>query len=241
LTDLLIQNQLLLLFTVIGLGFLLGRIEIGGFSLGVAMVLFVGIAFGAYDRRLDIPEYIYVIGLVLFVYAIGLQAGPSFFVSFHKRGIRANLAVILIIGLGAIVSVAISKVLDIPAPSIAGLFCGALTNTPALAATVETVQSLTKNMAPEAAELYANTSVVTYGLAYPFGVLGAILWIFLSAKFFKIDFAKEMKESQPDAILSRNQSGGPRQNGWGYVELLGSSRICLQQNPKGKKNFHCRS
>src|SRR5512136_1741127 len=107
LIELLVQNQLLLLFTVIGLGYLLGKIEIGGFSLGVAMVLFVGIAVGAIDRRLDLPEYIYIIGLVLFVYAIGLQAGPSFFVSFQKRGVRANLAVIVLIGVAAVISVAV--------------------------------------------------------------------------------------------------------------------------------------
>jgi putative transport protein len=77
--DLLAESPLLLLFTVIGLGYLLGNIRIFGFKLGVAAVLFVGIAFSAIDRRLSLPEYIYVIGLVLFVYAIGLSAGPGFF------------------------------------------------------------------------------------------------------------------------------------------------------------------
>jgi putative transport protein len=201
--DLLAQSQLLLLFTVIGLGYLFGNIEIGGFRLGVAAVLFVGIAFGTVDRRLDIPEYIYVIGLVLFVYAIGLQAGPSFFVSFQKRGVRVNLMVILLLCAGAATSIVMWKALHLSAPSAVGLFCGALTNTPALAATVEVVKSLSGSLPPHTAELYINSPVVAYGLAYPFGVLGVILWLFLSAKFLKIDFAKETKESQADVILSR--------------------------------------
>ncbi|MCJ7498026.1 MAG: transporter, partial [candidate division Zixibacteria bacterium] len=84
--DLFATNQLILLFTVIGLGYLVGNIKIFGFKLGVAAVLFVGIAFGAIDPRLSLPEYVYIFGLVLFVYAIGLQAGPGFFASFQKRG-----------------------------------------------------------------------------------------------------------------------------------------------------------
>jgi putative transport protein len=203
LVDLLAQNQLLLLFVVIGIGFFVGNIQVGGFRLGVAAVLFVGIAFGAVDRRLDLPEHIYVIGLVLFVYAIGLQAGPSFFVSFQKRGARANMAVISLLFLSAVVLIVIWKILHLPGPAAVGLFCGALTNTPALAATVETVKSLTAGMSPQAAEMHANSPVITYGLAYPFGVLGVILWLFVAAKVYKIDFTKEAKESQPEEIIRR--------------------------------------
>ena len=72
-------NQLLLLFVIIGLGYLVGNIRIAGFQLGVVAVLFAGIFFGALDQRPGLPEHIYVIGLVLFVYAIGLQSGPGFF------------------------------------------------------------------------------------------------------------------------------------------------------------------
>jgi hypothetical protein len=82
LVTLLAENQLLLLFVIIGLGYLIGNIRIAGFQLGVVAVLFVGIFFGALDKRLGLPEFIYVIGLVLFVYAIGLQSGTGFFASF---------------------------------------------------------------------------------------------------------------------------------------------------------------
>jgi len=196
--DLLVENHLLLLFTIIGLGYLLGTIKIFGFQLGVAAVLFVGIAFGAIDKRLALPEHIYVIGLVLFVYAIGLQSGPGFFAAFKRRGFRINLIAVLLLGLGAISAALIGKVTGLSAPVIAGLFCGSLTNTPALAATVETIKHLSTKISPELVELYTNSPVVTFGLAYPFGVLGVILWFFVFTKIFKIDFKKEEQERRKE-------------------------------------------
>ncbi len=201
--QLLAGNPLLLLFTVIGIGFLVGSIKLGGFSLGVAAVLFVGMAFGAVDRRLDLPEYIYVLGLVLFVYTIGLQSGPGFFASFQKRGFRTNLFAVLMIGSGALAALTVRAALGLSAPSTVGLFCGALTNTPALAATVETVKQMTTDLPRETAELYANSPVVTFGLAYPFGVLGGILWFYVFSKLLRVDFVKEMRETAPDTIVSR--------------------------------------
>lgn len=205
--DLLAANPLVLLFTVIGLGYFLGNIKVFGFKLGVAAVLFVGIVFGAIDQRLALPEYIYVIGLVLFVYAIGLQAGPGFFASFQKRGLRTSIVAALILGLGAIVAVVLGKLMGLSGPSIAGTFCGALTNTPALAATVETIKNLSPGLPPNLVGLYMQSPVVTYGLAYPFGVFGVIFWFFILTKLFKVDFTKEkseyLKEAGSDQILSR--------------------------------------
>jgi len=191
LVNLLAENQLLLLFVIIGLGYLIGNIRIAGFQLGVVAVLFVGIFFGALDKRLGLPESIYVIGLVLFVYAIGLQSGPGFFASFRKRGLRVNGIAALLLALGAALAVGLGKALSLPASSVAGLFCGALTNTPALAATVETVKSLTSNLPSDVAAALANAPVVAYGLAYPFGVLGVILWLYVFRKVFKVDLARE--------------------------------------------------
>jgi len=205
--NILAENPLVLLFTIIGLGYLIGNIKIFGLKLGVAAVLFVGISFGAIDKRLALPEYIYIIGLVLFVYAIGLQAGPGFFASFHKRGLRFSLIAGVILALGAIVAVILGKLLGLSGPSIAGLFCGALTNTPALAATVETIKNLAPGLPPNLADLYVRSPVVTYGLAYPFGVFGVILWFYVFTKLFKVNFVKEkserLKEFGSDTILSR--------------------------------------
>jgi putative transport protein len=128
--NLLADNPLLLLFTVIGLGYLVGNINVFGFKLGVAAVLFVGLFIGTLDPRLSLPEHIYIIGLVLFVYAIGLQSGHGFFASFQKRGFRSSILATLILILGAAVLIVIRNVMGLSAPAAAGIFCGALTNPP---------------------------------------------------------------------------------------------------------------
>ncbi|MCX6137024.1 MAG: putative transporter [Ignavibacteriales bacterium] len=197
--NLLADNPLLLLFVVIGLGYLIGSIRILGFSLGVAAVLFVGIAFGALDKRVTLPEPIYITGLALFVYAIGLQSGPGYFASFKKRGFRINVVASMIILAGALLCLGLWKLLGIPAPNMVGLFCGALTNTPALAASVEAVKSFAGKIPPDLYDAYLSAPVVSYGLAYPFGVLGVILWFFVFTKIFKIDFAKEEEQRRDEA------------------------------------------
>jgi len=180
--DVLAQNPLVLLFSVIGIGYLIGSLGLFGFRLGVAAVLFAGIAFGALDPRCALPETIYVIGLVLFVYSIGLQSGPSFFGSFQRRGMGYSVITFLFLCLAGVLAGAAALLLRISAPAAAGLFCGSLTNTPALAAAVEATKNLSHGMAPAARDLLVNSPVVSYGLAYPFGVFGVILWIHLYQK-----------------------------------------------------------
>jgi len=127
--------------------------------------------------------------------ARGLSANERF-----KRETARRLAW----GTGA--AVVLKFALGLPAPSAAGLFCGALTNTPALAATVETIENMKGAIDPSLLELYLESPVVTYGLAYPFGVLGVILWLFVFTKLFRADFSKEaaehMRESGAEAIES---------------------------------------
>ncbi len=241
LVDFFAENQLLLFFTVIGLGYLAGQIKVFGFSLGVSAVLFVGIAFGALDKRLGLPEYIYIIGLVLFVYAVGLQSGPSFFASFQKRGLHTNGLAALLLVAGALITVVLWKILGISPSSAAGLFCGALTSTPALAATVETAKTLSANLPRDIADLNANSPVVTYGLAYPFGVLGVLLWSFVFIKIFKIDFAKEeaarLREAGSGIIVSRTfHITNPAIHGKTAAEslqLLGQPAFTLSRIKKG--------
>jgi putative transport protein len=205
--DLLAQNPLLLLFTIIGIGYLIGNINIFGLKLGVAAVLFTGIFFGALDHRLSLPENIYVIGMVLFVYAIGLQSGHVFFASFRKRGLRYSVIAFLILALGALSAIMISRFMGLPKSSVAGLFCGALTNTAAMAASVETAKHLSVNLPAEVRNLYISGPVVTYGLTYPFGVFGVILSFFICKKFLKMDRNKNvpeaMDDSAADTIYSR--------------------------------------
>lgn len=169
--QLLHTSQPLLLFLVVGLGYLLGQIEYRGFALGVAGVLFVGLAFGmwrpANTPSLEIADEITVVGLILFVYAVGLTTGPGFFSSFRQRGIRFNLAVVTGLVAGAALALVVGRWLGLSASLIAGVFSGALTNTPALAA----VTQLLRGIDPAATA----DPTLGYSVAYPFGILGALL------------------------------------------------------------------
>lgn len=197
--DLLAQNPLLLLFTIIGIGYLIGNINIFGLKLGVAAVLFTGMFFGALDHRLNLSEQIYIIGMVLFVYAIGLQSGHVFFASFRKRGLRFSIMAFLILSLGAVAAVVIHRLMGLSETSVAGLFCGALTNTAAMAASVETATHMSASLPPEIRNLYISGPVVTYGLTYPFGVFGVIFAFFICKKILKLDRHKESLEVREDA------------------------------------------
>jgi putative transport protein len=205
--ELLAGNQLLLLFTVIGLGYLLGSFKVFGFSLGITAVLFVGMGLGALDPRLTLPDHIYILGLVLFVYAIGLHAGPNFFASFNKNGLKSNLFALTVILSSALLAVGLSTFSHFPASIISGIYCGALTNAPALAASIETVRSLSAGMPAATRDAISNNFVVTFGLTYPFGVLGLILFFYLFTKVFKVDLAQEeidrLKLSDSNEIISR--------------------------------------
>jgi putative transport protein len=206
LLHILAENKLILLFSIIGIGFLLGQIRIAGFSLGVAAVLFIGIAFGAVDKRLILPEEIYIVGLVLFVYSIGLQSGPSFFSSFNKKSLRANLFVVLVLIGGAGIAALFTQIFGFDTPNAAGIFCGALTNTPALAASVEAVKNYTSQYPAELRETMMNAPVITYGLTYPFGVLGVILWYYIFSKWYKIDFTKEEADRAKESGIGSIQT-----------------------------------
>jgi len=183
LSDFLAGDPLLLLFAVIGLGSLIGSIRVFGFSLGPAAVLFTGILFGSLDSRLRIPELIYVLGVVMFVYTVGLQSGPTFFASFGRRAFRANLFAFSAILLASFLAFAGSRLFGIDGASMVGVFCGALTNTPALAASIEAI----RQGLGAAGELQVRTSapVIGYSVAYPFGVIGVLLGFYIFGKLHR--------------------------------------------------------
>ena len=179
--DLLAENPLLLLFAVIGFGYLLGSIKLFGFTLGPSAVLFSGLFLGAFDSRLRIPEFIFILGLILFVYSIGLQSGPTFFSSFGKRGFRANVTACAVILLAGILTVIASKMFGIDGGSMTGVFCGALTNTPALAASIEAMKSSVQDLGGVTDTLrdMSTEPVIGYSVAYPFGVIGVLIGFYL--------------------------------------------------------------
>lgn len=178
----LVSSPLLLLFAVVGLGYLLGNVRVAGFSLGPAAVLFTGIFFGALDPRLRIPDLVYVLGLVLFVYTIGLQSGPGFFASFGPRALKANLLSVSMILLAAVMSYGAFRLFHLDGLTVVGMFCGALTNTPALAASIDAVENAVGASALNPAGTAAvSAPVIGYGVTYPFGVIGVLLGFYILA------------------------------------------------------------
>ena len=205
-TDFLLDNPLLLLFLVVAIGYPLGRIKVRGTSLGVASVLFAGLIVGALDDELKLPAVTYQLGLVLFVYTVGLSNGRGFFAAFRRKGIRDSLIVVSVVSIAPILSVVAHVILNLKPTFTAGMFAGALTNTPALAAELE---YLKVTLSSAAVEQGLTEPVVGYSMAYPFGVLGVILAIVLAQRIWRINYAFEasLVESSTNAPKPlRNQT-----------------------------------
>ncbi len=175
----LMQNSpLFAVFTIVALGFLLGKITVKGLSLGVSAVIFVALAFGHYG--VSVPPILGTFGLVLFIFTIGIQAGPGFVDSFRSKGKTLILLTLLIIFSGALTGVILKYVCNEPMPRIIGLLAGALTSTPGLAVAIDTTKS------PDAS--------IAYGIAYPFGVIGVILFVKLLPKMLHKDLDAEARK-----------------------------------------------
>ena len=172
------ENPLFVLFGVLAVGVLVGRIRVAGFSLGVAAVLFAGLAVSAYDPELVLPEIVWQIGLAVLVYTIGLASGPSFVPALRNRGVAVNLATLVAIIASAGVTVAAAAALGIAGPLATGTYTGAVTSTPALAAVLELLDVDT-------------SPVVGYSVAYPVGVLGPLLAVWIVRRLARISRVRQ--------------------------------------------------
>ena len=177
---------------VIALGIWLGKLKIGGVSLGVTFVLFVGIIMGHFGYVVDgeILKFVREFGLILFIFAIGLQVGPGFFSSFKEGGVRLNALAVLGIALNAGIVLAIYYI-DRDETSMAalvGIMSGAVTNTPGLAAAQQ---------AASTAEA-SNIMAMGYAAAYPLGVVGIILAMFVIKALFRVKVDKEVAEIEAE-------------------------------------------
>ena len=190
---LLVENQLFTLLLIMTIGLLVGRIQIGGFRLGVAAVLFVGLGLATIEPDIALPAIVFIMGLSLFVYTIGLEAGPDFFSSMRTTGLRLNALAIGMIVATMAVGVGLLKFLGIDAASGAGVFTGAMTNTPAMAAVVDTLTNMAST--PEEVVAAESMPVVAYSLTYPLGVLGVILSVAVLSKVFRIDNDQEARDA----------------------------------------------
>ncbi len=196
-----IAATLVLYSFVIAAGIYIGKMKIFGVSLGVTFVLFVGILMGHFGYIVDdaILKFVREFGLILFIFSIGLQVGPGFFSSFKKGGMRLNALAVTAIALNVAIVLCIyyfGNVNDISA--LVGVMSGAVTNTPGLAAAQQTISQMTQSA--EEANLMASG----YAAAYPLGVVGIILSMFVIKGIFRIkteDEIRKIEEEQEDSRL----------------------------------------
>lgn len=215
-----LASTIILYSFVIAAGILLGKIKFGGVSLGVTFVLFVGILLGQFGYTADanVIKFLREFGLILFIFAIGLQVGPAFFSSFKEGGIRLNMLAVLGVVLNVAIVLAIYYITDdnTTMDQLVGVMSGAVTNTPGLAAAQQTVG------APEAVDTMARG----YAAAYPLGVVGIILAMFIIKWAFRIKvddeiaaINKEREESQLKPYITSFEVKNERLDGMTLLKL----------------------
>ena len=191
-TDLFTQHSAIQAVVVLSLisvfGMMLGKVRFFGISLGVTFVFFIGIAAGHFGLSVDPSMLAFAesFGLVLFVYALGLQVGPGFFSSLRSGGIRLVSLATLIVLTGSALAVGLGYATRVPMSDMAGILCGATTNTPALGAAQQMLSQM---------QLDSNNATLGCALTYPLGVVGVILGIIAVRKLF----ARPSDIPQPDA------------------------------------------
>jgi len=166
------------LFFIVAIGFILGNIKIKGFSFDVSAILFLALFMGYMGVKL--PAEFQTLGLVLFIYTIGIQAGPGFFESFKKQGRVYFLLAFALVSSAVLITWIIEMLFHVDKNLGAGLLTGALTSTPGLAVAIDSTQS------PLAS--------IGYGIAYPFGVIGVILFVRFLPKLIKANVKAAEKD-----------------------------------------------
>jgi len=189
-----ITQSLFVLTLTIAIGiFLAEKLKIKSFSLGVTWILFAGICLSHFGMRMvpEVEHFAKDFGLILFVYSIGLQVGPSFFSSFGKGGLRMNMLAVLIVGLGVLTAFGVHWVTGEDMATMVGILSGAVTNTPGLGAAQQAFQDMFGHANPDIATGYA--------VAYPLGVIGILLSVMAIRWIFRINLKKEDETLKSEA------------------------------------------
>lgn len=195
-----IGHSILLLSFVIAAGIQLGKIKVFGVSLGITLVLFVGIVLGHFGFTINhnVIHFFKEFGLILFVYSVGMQVGPGFFSSFKKGGVTLNLLACGIVFLGVVTAIILHYTTGIPMPTMVGILSGAVTNTPGLGAAQQAYS-----------DMYGtadNTIALGYAVAYPLGVIGIILSIMFIRYAFRVNFDKESEQLNNEDSSHANEA-----------------------------------
>lgn len=195
-----IGHSILLLSFVIAAGIQLGKIKVFGVSLGITLVLFVGIILGHFGFTINhnVIHFFKEFGLILFVYSVGMQVGPDFFSSFKQGGITLNMLACGIVFLGVLTAVILHYATGIPMPTMVGILSGAVTNTPGLGAAQQAFSDMHG--------VSDNTIALGYAVAYPLGVIGIILSIILIKYIFRVSFDKENEQLNSEDSSHTNEA-----------------------------------
>ena len=193
-----IAHTMLVLSLVITGGIMLSKIKIGGISIGVTWILFVGIVAGHFGMTVDenTLHFIKEFGLILFVFSIGLQVGPGFFSSFKEGGLRMVACAAAVVALGAVATYIIHLVTGTPMTTMVGVMSGAVTNTPGLGAAQQAYTDLMGENDP--------TIALGYAVAYPLGVVGVILSLVAIRFLTRVDFAEENRALEAMRVEQTN-------------------------------------
>jgi putative transport protein len=186
-----VAHTVLILGLVAALGLLVGSIRIFGINLGIAGVLFAGLAFGHFGLGINehVLEFAKEFGLILFVYTIGVQVGPGFTDSLRRQGLPLNIMAASVVLLGVLMTLVVSHFGRIDIKAAVGLYSGAVTNTPSLGAAQQALKDI-PGLPDEAAKLPG----LGYAIAYPFGIIGIILTMLLVRALFRVNIAQESEQ-----------------------------------------------
>ena len=201
-------GAILIIALVIASGLYLSRFKLKGISLGTTWILFMGILLGHFGLRVNptMLSFIKDFGLILFVFAIGLQVGPGFFHSFKKDGLPMNLLAVGLVVLAVVTTYIIHLISGEDLGTMTGIMSAAVTNTPGLGAAQQTLVDATLatgGSAEKAASASAGIASA-YAVAYPLGVLGAIAVVIVSKAVFKVDIKKEKEKAEGDTDTEAN-------------------------------------
>ncbi|HAD8238129.1 TPA_asm: putative transporter [Salmonella enterica] len=193
-SDIALTVSVLALVAVVGLW--IGNIKVRGVGFGIGGVLFGGIIVGHFVDQAgvtlsgDMLHFIQEFGLILFVYTIGIQVGPGFFASLRVSGLRLNLFAVLIVIMGGLVTAILHKIFAIPLPVVLGIFSGAVTNTPALGAGQQILRDLGTPVD------LVDQMGMSYAMAYPFGICGILLTMWLMRLIFRVNVEAEAQKHE---------------------------------------------
>ena len=195
-------QSMITIMLAIGSGVFFGRLKMGKITFGVSAVMFTGLILGHFGYRInhEIFDFIRDFGLILFVYGIGLQVGPSFFSSFKDEGLKFNILAVSTVLLGGIITFILHKLTALDIENLVGIMSGAVTNTPGLGAAKNTIEEL-KVQFP--GKTFADPTI-GYAINYPLGVFGIIAVIIFSKIILKITPEDEMKKFRM-AKISREE------------------------------------